>query len=122
MKKLLGVVALMLATAGVAAAGDDKDKPNLVPVVRTMEPATAKPGDVVTATGEALDAARVSAVFLTDGKNDAQVEVVQQTPVMLRFRVPAKMAPGRYFVMVLAKLEIPTLLEQPVALKVVATN
>jgi hypothetical protein len=122
MKRLLGVVALLLVTAGAAAAADDKDKQNLVPVVRAAEPATVRAGAEVVVTGEALDAGRVAAIYLTDGKNDVQVVVVEQKETLVRFKVPEKIAPGRYFVMLLAKLDLPTLLEQPVAIRVEAVK
>ncbi len=61
-----------------------------------LEPDTGRPGDIITAFGEHLDRARVEELFLTDGERTALVTIVQQNEVSIRFRIPSRLASGRY--------------------------
>ena len=89
-----------------------------VPHIKRAEPDTAKAGAVVTVFGENLDKSRVTEVYLTDSKNDVQVKILAQAADYVKFEVPAKIAAGRYCVMVLMPGDQPTLLEQPVSITV----
>jgi len=80
----------------------------------TSEPASARRGDVITVTGDYLDVGCVAKVFLTDGKNDTQVEVTEQTKTTLKFKIPAKIAAGRLAVMILTVDKDAKYIEQPV--------
>jgi hypothetical protein len=84
-----------------------------MPRMTSVDPDTAKIGDAVVATGENLDKASVAKVYLTDGKNDLIVEVLEQTATNIKFKIPAKAA-GRMAVMVLTTGKEPQLIEQPV--------
>ena len=88
-----------------------------MPRMTTVEPANGKAGDVVTVTGENLDKAQVAKVFLTDGKNDIPVVVVEQEEKTLKIKVPAK-AKGRFAIMLLTTGKEPKYVEQPVKLEV----
>lgn len=88
-----------------------------MPRMTSVDPDTAKIGDAVVATGENLDKASVAKVYLTDGKNDLIVEVLQQTATNIKFKIPAK-ATGRMAVMVLTTGKEPQLIEQPVKVKI----
>lgn len=85
-----------------------------VPQMKSVEPDTAKTGDVLTVTGENLDKANVADVFLTDGKNDFKAEITAQEAGSLKMKVPASAKPGRLALMVLTKGKEPKLIEQPV--------
>ena len=58
------------------------------------------------------------AVFLTDGKNDVMVEVTEQAPTSLKFKIPTKATAGRFALMLLTAGKDPKLIEQPVKLTV----
>ena len=82
-----------------------------------VTPTQARPGDVVTVTGYALDAAHVKEIYLTTGEIDYRVEVLEQGDTAVRLRVPAKIPPGQMrFAIIIASR--PELLEQPVFLKI----
>ena len=86
--------------------------------IKSVEPDTAKAGDVLTATGEAIDQASVDALYLTNGKDDVQVEVVEQTDKSIKFKIPASIKPGRWSLMIQTKGNQPMLIEQPVKITV----
>jgi hypothetical protein len=66
------------------------------PRMTSVEPMTAKVGDVVTASGENLDKNNVAELFLTDNKNDFKVEVTEQSAADIKIRVPDSVKPGRF--------------------------
>ena len=66
------------------------------PRMMTVEPMTAKVGDVVTVSGENLDKDNVSEVFLTDGKSDTKVQITEQAAASIKFKVPDGTKPGRF--------------------------
>ena len=80
--------------------------------IASVEPDSAKAGDVVKATGEGLAKASVSAVFLTNGTDDLKTVIVEQTDTSVSFKVPANIKAGRWAVML--QLKDGMLLEQPV--------
>ena len=114
-KSLIGGLLLL----GVVFAGAEKDvkdqgwKPT--PMMRTVAPDTAKAGDILTVTGENLDKAKVAEVYLTDGKTEVKVSIVEQTETTLKVKVPDNAKPGRARLMVLTTGTQPQYLEQPVA-------
>ncbi len=84
------------------------------PRIVTADPPNGKKGDVITVTGENLQKDIVAKVFLTDGKNDFQCEVTEQTATTIKFKIPTKADIGRLSVMVLTTGKEPKLMEQPV--------
>jgi hypothetical protein len=82
--------------------------------MKSVEPASGKVGDEVTVSGENLDAKFVKEVYFTDGKTDFKLEVTQQAAEWIKVKIPAKVKPGRYSLMVLTAEKIPKLIEQPV--------
>jgi|ERR1051326_4944801 hypothetical protein len=84
------------------------------PRMKAVEPAAGKGGDEVTVSGENLDAKFVKKVYLTDGKDDIELEVTSQTAESIKAKIPAKAKPGRYSLMVLTADKDPKLIEQPV--------
>ena len=107
MKISLITVALLAASFAVYAQEG-------VPRMYSAEPASAQRGDVITITGDFLDAGCVAKVFLTDGKNDTPVEVTEQAKTTLKFKIPSKMAAGRSAVMILTPGKDAKYIEQPV--------
>jgi hypothetical protein len=92
--------AFLFAVGGARiAAGADLREPGAT-VMETLTPAEAKAGDIVTVHGESLDAMHVKAVFLTDRKNETEVEIISQGEKTLRFKMP-KVEPGRWHVAIL---------------------
>ena len=85
--------------------------------INTVEPLSAKAGDVATATGEGIDKTKIDALYLTDDTHDFQVEVVEQSDTQIKFKVP-KAPAGRYSLMVRTREKPPKLLEQPVKIAV----
>ena len=118
--KLVTVAVLLLWGAVKLASGAEiKEQPNLpVPVLRAVAPESAKPGDVVTTCGDNLDQSRVSEVYISNGQGDLKVEITEQTATAIKFKVPAKAAPGKYSLTVLLAGEEPKLLDEPVHLTV----
>lgn len=100
------------ATEPAARASDKQWVPT--PLMRTVSPDVVKPGDVVTVAGDYLDKTRVAEVYLTDGKNNTKVEVLEQTASEIKFKVPENAKPARLRLMVLTTGAEPQYLEQPV--------
>lgn len=86
------------------------------PLMKSVEPDRARPGDTVTATGDNLDRNRVAEVFLTNGKLDYRVEIKTQTESKIVFKVPVTTPGGRYNLMVLVAGKDLKLIEEPVTL------
>ena len=83
----------------------------------SVEPTNGKAGDVLAIAGENLQKELVVKVYLTDGKNDIQCEVTEQTEKAIKFKIPAKAA-GRLALMVLTSGKEPKYIEQPVKVTV----
>lgn len=107
MKLYLAVSIMLLSTLVICAQ-------QAMPRMTTVEPGNGKVGDVLVITGENLDKAQVSEIYLTDGKNDLKVDVTEQSATLVKFKVPAKAKPGRFSLMLLTTGKEPKLIEQPV--------
>jgi hypothetical protein len=105
--KLSSVVALLFAATLVLFAQE------AMPRMSAVDPSSGKVGDVVAVTGENLDKANVSKVYLTDDKNDFVCEVTEQTATAIKFKIPEK-ATGRLALMILTTGKEPKLITQPV--------
>ncbi len=86
----------------------------VMPRMVSVEPLEGKTGVNVVVTGENLDKANVSKVYLTDGKNDLELKVLEQTATTVKFKIPASCKPGRWAMMILTGGKDPKLIEQPV--------
>jgi hypothetical protein len=109
--KLSFMVSVLVAASFVAYAQQ------AMPRMTSVDPMSGKKGDVIAIAGENLQKELVSKVFLTDGKNDIQVEVTEQTATSIKFKVPAK-AVGRMTLMVLTSGKEAKYIEQPVKLTI----
>ncbi|HEX8984535.1 MAG TPA: IPT/TIG domain-containing protein [Bryobacteraceae bacterium] len=107
MKLSFGVALLVAASfAGYAQQA--------MPRMVSVEPANGKSGDVIAVSGENLQKDAVAKVYLTDGKTDILVEVLDQTATGIKFKIPAKVSSGRLALMVLTAGKDAKLIEQPV--------
>ena len=86
--------------------------------MNSVDPATAKPGAEVTVSGENLDKNAVTEVYLTDGKDDIKLTIVQQSATSVKLRLPSTVKSGRFSLMLLTTGADPKLIEQPVKLTV----
>jgi len=105
------VMLLLLFLAGAAWAQD------AMPRMSTVDPASGKKGDIIAVTGENLDKAHVTKVYLTNGKTDLECVVTEQTPTSIKIKIPDK-ATGRLAVMILTGGKEQILIEQPVKVNV----
>jgi hypothetical protein len=85
-----------------------------MPRMTAVDPGEGKPGDTITVTGENLEKANVAEIYLTDGKNDLKLQVLEQAATTVKVKVPNKCKPGRWALMVLTTGKDPKLIEQPV--------
>lgn len=110
MKKYPFLIAVLCALA----AGSWLRAQSTMPQMQTVEPASGKTGDVLTATGANLDQNTVAALYLTNGKEDFKVEITEQTATAIKFKIPAISKTGRLALMVLTKGANPKYIEEPV--------
>jgi hypothetical protein len=89
-----------------------------MPKMNAVEPESVKAGGEGTVNGENLDKTAVTEIYLTDGKNDVKLAIVQQSASSIKFRVPAGTKAGRFSLMILTAGADPKLIEQPVKLTV----
>ena len=108
-KSSLLVAVLFALTASVVMLAQ-----STMPLMQTVDPASAKSGDLVTVTGDNLDQNSVAALYLTDGKDDFKVEITEQSATAIKFRIPRAVKTGRLALMVLTKGKEPKLIEEPV--------
>jgi hypothetical protein len=108
----LSFIALLMFAASIAAAQQT------MPRMTTIEPPTGKAGDVLTVAGENLAKPAVDKLYLTDGKNDLEVQVTEQADTAIKFKIPAGAKPGRFSLMILTGGKDPKYIEQPVRLTV----
>jgi hypothetical protein len=108
----LSFIALLMFLAALALAQQ------AMPRMTTIEPPNGKAGDVLTVAGENLAKPAVDKLYLTDGKNDLQVEVTEQADTSIKFKIPASAKPGRFSLMILTGGKEPKYIEQPVRLTV----
>jgi hypothetical protein len=108
----ISLIILALLAIGVAGFAQTP-----MPRMVSIDPMNGKIGDVLIVTGENLQKALVAKVYLTDGKNDLLVEVIEQTETTIKFKIPAKAA-GRLALMVLTTGKDAQLIEQPVKVQI----
>lgn len=89
-----------------------------MPRIITVEPGNGKAGDVLTITGENLEKPGLDKLYLTDGKNDLEVAVTEQTATSVKFKIPPAAKAGRFSLMILTGGKEPKYIEQPVRITV----
>lgn len=112
------ILALLLAAATIvaSAASDLPSRP--APIVRSIEPDSAKPGDSLVATGQNLGKEVVLEVYLTQGETSFKSEIKSQTPDSLTFIVPSTVKAGRFGFSILTRGPAPLLVDQPVVVTI----
>jgi hypothetical protein len=90
-----------------------------IPIMKSVNSELAKVGESVTITGKNLGK-RLAEDYLTDGKNDFKLEVVEKSETALRVRIPVGTPPGHFRFMVLTSDKPGVLVEQPPCLNVIA--
>ena len=80
---LLLTSALLLIVPGALSAFQ------ALPRCTAVDPDTAKTGDTVNVTCENVDKATIAGLYLTDGKDDTKVVVMEHTADKLKFRCHA---------------------------------
>jgi len=106
---VIAISALLLCPPGLRADGTK---------VISVDPDTAKAGDVISVTGEGMDSRNVDALYLTNDSEDFQVQIVEQQEKLIKFKVPSGVKAGRWSLMLRTKGTEPKLLEQPVKITV----
>jgi hypothetical protein len=89
-----------------------------MPLMNSVEPSSGRAGDVLLTQGANLGQDAVAGLYLTDGKTDLKVLIIEQTSTSIRFKIPLEAKPGRFALMVLTKEADPKLIEQPVKITV----
>jgi hypothetical protein len=87
-----------------------------LPRCTSVDPDTAKAGDVVSVKGENLSKKDSADVYLTDGSKDTKAAISEQSATEIKFKVP-QVKPGRYHVSILTANKS-SIIEQPVVLTI----
>jgi len=101
---VVAISALLLCAPGLRADGTK---------VISVDPDTAKAGDVISVTGEGMGSTNVDALYLTNDSEDFQVQVIEQQEKLIKFKVPSGVKAGPWSLMLRTKGTEPKLLEQP---------
>jgi hypothetical protein len=99
MLRLLLTLALVVAIIPAVCAGTRDTSPT--PMIKVIQPDSAKAGDEVTVSGTNLAKETVAAVYLTQGDKNIKVKVTSQTDTDVKFSVPGDIKTGRFGIMVL---------------------
>jgi hypothetical protein len=87
-----------------------------LPRCTSVDPDTAKVGDVISVKGENLDKKNSADVYLTDGSKDTKAAISEQSETEIKFKVP-QIKPGRYHLAILTANKA-SIIEQPVVLTI----
>jgi hypothetical protein len=108
----LSIAISLLVAAGFAALGQPA-----MPRMLSTEPPNGKAGDVIAVSGENLSKDVVAKLYLTNGKDDHEVQITEQTATAIKFKIPDK-AKGRLALMILTAGKDAKLIEQPVKVQI----
>jgi hypothetical protein len=106
------------ATVALVPAQNPIEAPPL-PVMKAINPTVATVGQLVTITGDNLGK-RLAAVYLTDGKNDFKLTLLEKSETTLKVKIPAGTPQGHFRLMALTSDDPGLFVEQPPCLDVVA--
>jgi hypothetical protein len=104
------VVGVILASAAAVAGFQG------TPRCSAVDPDTAKSGDTVNATCDGAGATAGAELYLTDGKEDTKVAVMEKSADKIKFQVP-RIKAGRYHLAFMTANKA-SIIEQPVVLTV----
>ncbi len=114
----MGLSAIACSLLVALALAGDPDSQAGMPLMTSVDPSSGKVGDVLSIQGVNLGSDTVAELYLTDGKVDVKVPIVQQTATSIGFRIPPEAKPGRMGLVVLTKEKNPRLIEEPVKITV----
>ncbi len=101
LRAILACAILLIFVPIVCAGPRDQTPPPPTPIIKFVQPETAKAGDEITVTGTSLDKTAVAQVYLTQGDKTIRVKVTSQTDTEVKFNVPESVKAGRFGIMVL---------------------
>lgn len=105
------LIGLLLTSAGALSAFQAA-----LPRCTAVDPDTAKSGDMVSVTCDKVDKSAFADLYLTDGKDDTKVTIMEASANKIKFQVP-QIKPGRYHLAFL-NANKSSMIEQPVAINV----
>jgi len=112
-------MALFIPLLLVALATPPLMAQEVTPRCASVEPASGKAGTEFVVTGESLGKSVVDKLYFTDGTNDIELKMAEQTDTTIKSKVPASAKAGiRYKLMVLTKGKEPKMIEQPVRFEI----
>jgi len=114
----MGISLISIPLLAALALPANLQAQSVMPAMSSVEPDSGKVGDVLVIQGANLDRDNVAALYLTDGRTDIQVPIIEQTATSIKFRIPPEAKPGRFALMVLTKGKEPKLIEEPVKITV----
>ncbi|HUB34190.1 MAG TPA: hypothetical protein VMA31_14210 [Bryobacteraceae bacterium] len=117
--RIFGMTFLLLVVLALTAR-PQADAP--MPMMRNVAPVSGRVGDVFLVEGTNLGSETVAALYLTDGKTDVKVSILEQAATSIRFRIPSEAKPGRLMLMVLTTGREPKYIEEPVKITVEPGN
>ena|SRR5579863_2785670 len=117
--KLFAFAFIFLFAIRLASAASTDPTVLPTPVMRTVNPESVKAGETAIVVGEYLDKSRVAELYLTNDTTDVKVQIVEQTSAAIKFKIPEKVAPGRYKMLVLLVGDTDRLIEEPARVTVV---
>ena len=115
MRTLLALLIAGLFTAVILSA-DEPIRPT--PMIRSVDPPSAKAGGELIASGDHLGKTTVDSLFLTQGEATTKVSILKQTDTSITFKIPDDTKQGRFGLMVLTAGISPQFLDEPVFLTV----
>ncbi len=90
-----------------------------IPRFTSVDPMNGKVGTEILVTGENIGKGLIAKLYFTDGKNDIETAILEQTETTLKCKIPPGVKPGiRYRLMLLTKGKEPKLIEQPVRVEI----
>jgi len=94
-----------------------RDTPEATRIDR-VEPASARPGDVVLIYGRGLERSKIADVLLTDGGYSVLTRILDQGETSIRVQLPRMLEPGFYSIVLATRDRETRLLDQGVTIKV----
>jgi hypothetical protein len=114
----MGISTFLISLLVLPAAPAGPQPQAAMPIMSSVEPGSGRVGDLLVAQGTGLGQENVAALYLTDGKVDIGVPIVEQSATSIKFRIPPEAKPGRLALLVLTKDRPPRLIEEPVKITV----
>ena len=93
--KLIAAWALLLVVPNTGSTFRDRDTREATRIDR-VDPAKARPGDIVMIYGRGLERSKIADVLLTDGDHSALTHIVDQSDTSIRVRLPRMLEAGSY--------------------------